>query len=77
MGDLILNSHSGELVPINLTIQNAGQKPGIELGCSFYLPKGETTEISAARERLERATDELDFYETAGNVQVVARLHVN
>jgi hypothetical protein len=77
MGDLILNSHSGELVPVNLTIQGSGQKAGIELGCSFYMPNGETPEIAEAKQRLERATDVMDFYETAGNVQVVARLNVN
>ena len=76
MGDLILNSHSGELVPVNLTIQNSGSRLGIELGCSFYLPNGETPEVCDGRQRLDRASDEMDFYETSGNIQVIARLNV-
>jgi hypothetical protein len=76
MGDLILNSHTRELVPVNLTIQNSGARTGIELGCSFYLPDNDTPEVREATERLVRATDELDIYETAGNVQIAARLAV-
>jgi hypothetical protein len=76
MGDLILNSSSAELVPINLTLNNAHKNPGINLVCNLYLPDSERPEIQEAVQRLGRATDTLDIYETAGNLQITAHLKV-
>ncbi len=58
----------------NLIINNSGMNASVEMGCNFYLPNINTPEIAEATRRLERATDELDIYETAGNVQIAARL---
>ena len=77
MGDLILNSDSAELVPINLTINNVSKNAGIALICNLYLPDIHTPHILEAVQRLKRATDSLDIYETAGNVQITAHLHVS
>jgi hypothetical protein len=76
LGDLILNSGANELVPVNIAVKNYRNDQGIELGCSFYSPNTTSPNIEAAKQRLQRATDELDIYETAGNVQVTARLIV-
>jgi hypothetical protein len=76
MGDMILNSTTDELVPISMTITNTCENASIELGCSLYLPDINSPEMVDATQRLRRATDELDVYETAGNVQVIARLCV-
>jgi hypothetical protein len=77
LGDLVLNSSSDELVPINLTIINAGKQTRIELACNFYMSDPTAAVAQEAAERLRRASDDLDFYETSGNVQITARLYVN
>jgi len=76
LGDLILNSDSSELVPINITINNSGGSAGIELGCNLYLPNSDSPKVHEARQRLERATSAVDIYETAGNFQIMACLYV-
>lgn len=77
IGDLILNSDSNELVPINITLRNDTKLKSIEFVCHFYSASRENAAMLQARQRLERATDELDIYETAGNVQVTARLYIS
>ena len=76
LGDLILSSGSNALVPINITVINAGDHAGIELGCNLYLPGSDKPEIQEARQRLTRATSAIDVYETAGNFQITACLYV-
>jgi len=76
LGDLILNSGSNELVPINIAIMNSGMKASVELGCNLYLPNSDTPKIHEAKQRLARATSAVDIYETAGNFQILARLYV-
>lgn len=74
LGDLILNSDTSELVSINLAIINTSAEPGIQFGCNLYLPNRSRPQIQEAWQRLERATDALDVYETGGNVQISAHL---
>ena len=76
LGDLILSSGTNALVPINITVVNAGDHVGIELGCNLYLPGSDRPEILEAKQRLARATSAIDVYETAGNFQITACLYV-
>ena len=77
LGDLILNSNSTDLVPINIAVINSNESSGIELGCNLYLPNSDNPIIQEARQRLARATSEIDIYETAGNFQITACLYVD
>lgn len=76
MGDLILSSRSSDLVAVNLTIHNTGQAPNIQMTCHLYLPHIHTPQVEAIIQRMRRASDHLDLYETAGNVEISARLDV-
>lgn len=75
LGELILLPEVAKPVAVKFDIID--QPCGVQLSCTIYASRQNGTLIDEARERLGRATDELDINPTSNGVHIQAHVWVS